>query len=666
VRLCLEHPLHASFFVRKLWSYFIPSAPDAATQAGLEALYVGNGYAIRPVVEAILRHPDLYRGAPLVKPPVVFAAGLMRARSQTVAHMRWAWDAALSGQFLFRPPNVSGWNDQGWLDTSTIRGRWLLTRAVLDTEYLPHEGYSTTETPAEAVDRALEFWGRPTISPRDARRARALRRDRRARRRAADLAARLPARRPPERPASPPRQLPRPPDLLTERSSPMPRPDTTCCTEFTRAGRGLPAIEAGMPTPAGTGLSRRSFLLRSAGLALSAYGAGKLVPGALEEGVAMAAETGPPKVLVSIFLSGGIDALSVLAPVEDSRYQSLRPSLKLAPTERRFAEDGRLAWHPAAGALADLHQAGRVTVMPAMGYSDPNQSHFTSRHFYEVGSLDPQARTGWLGRYLDRVGDPNNAVQGLSLQHDLSPTLATQRVAVAATSVPRDYKFDSPGVWETSTKNALNDALGRLGRLPSSDPVTAQARQAQANAAMLRAQLAGLPAENAAVAYPTGNPVADRLKALAGMLTAGLPVRCVTLDARGGYDTHSDQARSFGPNLKGTADAIAAFQRDLDARGLSDRVLVHLWSEFGRRPEENGSAGTDHGAAGVGFVIGSRASGRMIGEFPGVSTLDRNGNLRSTSDYRALYCSLLEGWFGTAAEGIIPGANGFARYAVVR
>ncbi len=436
------------------------------------------------------------------------------------------------------------------------------------------------------------------------------------------------------------------------------------CADYARANRGLPAVEAGMPTPAGTGLSRRSFVLRTAGVALSVYGADRLAPQVLEEGVAMAQTAGPQPVLVSVFLSGGIDSLSVLAPHQDARYLSLRPTLKLT-AGTPFAEDPRLVWHPSADGLARLHAAGKVTVMPAMGYTSPNQSHFTSRHFWETGGLDVNARTGWMGRWLDRVGEPNNAIQGLSLESELSPSLATSRVAVAATSSPQDYRFDSPGVWDARSQAAMLESFGRLGTLPAPDPILGQARQAQANAAVLRSQLAALPNQAPAAGYPD-NGVGRRLRSLALMLGVGLPIRCATVNAEGGYDTHADQARSLDWGLRGTVDAITAFQADLDARGLSDRVLVHLWSEFGRRPEENGSAGTDHGAAGVGFLIGARASGRMIGEFPGLASLDPHGNLRSTSDFRALYCSLLEGWFGTPAEGLIPGARSLARYAVVR
>lgn len=439
------------------------------------------------------------------------------------------------------------------------------------------------------------------------------------------------------------------------------------CRDYARAqaGQGLPALEPGMPIPAGTGLSRRSFLLRAAGTALSVYGAGGIASQVLDEGIAMAQASGPQPVLVSVFLSGGIDSLSLLAPFEDARYRSLRPTLRVE-SGTVFGEDPRLMWHPAAKGLADLHAARKVTVMPAMGYTSPNQSHFTSRHFYEVGSLDVNARTGWLGRWLDVVGEPNNAIQGLSLERELSPSLATARVAVAATSSPSDYRFDSPGVWDSTSKAAMLESFGRLGTLPSSDPITGQARQAQANAAILRGQLATLPADAGTVTYPASNGMANRLKSLARMLSAGLPIRVATLNAVGGYDTHSGQAASFTSNVQRTVDALVAFQADLEARGLADRVLVHVWSEFGRRPEENGSAGTDHGAAGAGFLIGTRARPQMIGEFPGVTSLDAQGNLRATSDFRTLYRSLVDGWLGGAsAADVIPGSSA-ERYAVTK
>src|SRR5690606_37159727 len=120
--------------------------------------------------------------------------------------------------------------------------------------------------------------------------------------------------------------------------------------------------------------------------------------------------------------------------------------------------------------------------------------------------------------------------------------------------------------------------------------------------------------------------------------------------------THASQADDLDRNLRETCESVLAFQRDLEARGLEDRVMVELWSEFGRRPEENGSAGTDHGAAGCAFVVGSRAQGQMVGEIPGLAQLDQGSNLRATSDFRAMYCALLEQWLGHDAAPIVPGA----------
>jgi uncharacterized protein (DUF1501 family) len=138
----------------------------------------------------------------------------------------------------------------------------------------------------------------------------------------------------------------------------------------------------------------------------------------------------------------------------------------------------------------------------------------------------------------------------------------------------------------------------------------------------------------------------------------------VTLNA-GGYDTHANQQATFPNLLKVVCDSVAAFQRDLEQRGVADRVLTLLWSEFGRRVAENASGGTDHGEAGCAFLIGSRSKGGMVGEFPGLTTLS-DGNLRATSDFRSMYCSLLEQWFNHDAAAVIPGAGSFGRPVLVK
>jgi uncharacterized protein (DUF1800 family) len=170
VRLCVSHPLHASFFVDKLWGYFIPTPPDAATFASLQGLYVGSGYSIRAVVEAILQHPAFYEGPELVTPPVVYNAGLLRAIGRPIDTTAWAWLSSAAGQQLFYPPNVAGWDFTRWLDTSTAKARWEMASYVTQKSYpnpWPSEGepeYSATEEPAEALQSALAYWADPLLS----------------------------------------------------------------------------------------------------------------------------------------------------------------------------------------------------------------------------------------------------------------------------------------------------------------------------------------------------------------------------------------------------------------------------------------------------------------------------------------------------------------------
>lgn len=169
VQLCIDHGAHPGYVVRKLWSYFIPTAPSRADERALARLYRDTGTEIRPVLEAILLHPALHAGPRMVKPPVVHAAGMLRALGRGVDSESWVWLNQSSGQQLFIPPNVAGWDDQRWLDTATWRGRWKAVshasapwEVKSDAEYLALAG--PDETPAAAVDRALAFWGAPAIT----------------------------------------------------------------------------------------------------------------------------------------------------------------------------------------------------------------------------------------------------------------------------------------------------------------------------------------------------------------------------------------------------------------------------------------------------------------------------------------------------------------------
>jgi uncharacterized protein (DUF1800 family) len=163
--LCLQHPKHASFFVQKLWSYFVPIPADRATEAALEAMY-RESYEVRPVVEAILKHPALYDGPRMVKPPIVFTAGLLRRIGESIHTTDWAWIGDLSGQRLFYPPNVAGWDDTRWLDTASFRGRWIaVQRMVRELRLDPSHPPKGQPTNADAVlKKAIAFWHHPELS----------------------------------------------------------------------------------------------------------------------------------------------------------------------------------------------------------------------------------------------------------------------------------------------------------------------------------------------------------------------------------------------------------------------------------------------------------------------------------------------------------------------
>ena len=250
--------------------------------------------------------------------------------------------------------------------------------------------------------------------------------------------------------------------------------------------------------------------------------------------------------------------------------------------------------------------------------------------------------------------------------------LAAGANPVAAIADAADAGFWTPGAWG-GPAGGIVDAFTAVGRahLRSGDPAVAQAARAAAFAGRVSTALQplgkdGKPAVPAPVAYPqTEDEFPARLAGLAAMLAAGLPIRCATINAPGAYDTHANQAETLPKNLRLTAESLVAFQRDLEARGLADRVLTLVWSEFGRRARENDS-GTDHGAAGVGFLMGTRASGRMIGEFPGLGKLDEDGNVRATADFRGLYGALAGDWFGVDPGAVLPDAAGIGRPVVLK
>jgi uncharacterized protein (DUF1501 family) len=277
-----------------------------------------------------------------------------------------------------------------------------------------------------------------------------------------------------------------------------------------------------------------------------------------------------------------------------------------------------------------------------------------------------------MGRYLDLpgIGSADNPLQGLSLDGNLSPSLATATNPVAAIN-GTTYDLWAPGIWNQEIENLMFEAASDIGQgaQGSSDPGLAKAGKVQNQSMKLRADLEPF-GDPDATGYPD-NYFGQNLAALASMLKTGLPIRCASLSAAGGYDTHADQESSFGEDLGNTVQSLLAFQKDLEeSPALADRVLTLVWSEFGRRPEEN-DAGTDHGAGGAAFLMGTQAKKTVVGEWPGVrpQDLDEDDNLEHSSDFRTLYASLLEDWLGVDANDVLDlsglgGASG-DRYDII-
>ena len=319
-----------------------PTERDALASA-----YVSGGYQVRPIVEAILCHPQLHTGPRMVKPPVVYAAGYLRRLGRGVDTGAWRWLSEGAGQALFRPPNVSGWDDERWLDSSTLRARWMMVTELMrgrEISGAAFQNYDPTETPEAAVAAALAFWGNPPLTQDGPRRAHRLRRELPARRDGVLGAAPVP-RGAPERAAPARGHLPRPSDELTddrEGTDGVRRADERGAGLRLRgpvAGQAAPpgGVRGGPgPWPAGD----RGRHAHSGGhgpdaalvhVAHRRTGDGRLRRrgarlGHLRRGHRRRRGRTPEPVLVSVFMEGGADSLSVLAPVGDPRYASLRPT----------------------------------------------------------------------------------------------------------------------------------------------------------------------------------------------------------------------------------------------------------------------------------------------------------------------------------------------------
>jgi uncharacterized protein (DUF1501 family) len=415
------------------------------------------------------------------------------------------------------------------------------------------------------------------------------------------------------------------------------------------------------------GITRKRMLAGAGGLAFAVAAMPRFgAKGLFEAAAAQAAADPNGRILVSIYLDGGNDGLNTLVPITDPRYRQLRTRIAIDPaTTLPLADHPEFGWHPSLTGVKTLYDAGKVAVMPAVDYANPDQSHFNSQIFWRTGVVGQSFdRTGWLGRTIDALGDTSNPLQAISMGWNLDPILQSRRAPVATVFDPGGFGFSIPDVWSDEA------ALGPYRGATSGGRSTARkaAQQAYRGAIDVFDKLAPLRAQGdqvppAPIPYPDEH-LGNGLRNLARMLGAGFGTRLATI-SHGGFDTHNQQPVEHAQLLKTLGDSLVAWQADLDGRGLSDRVMTLVWSEFGRRAEDNDSNGTDHGAGGCVLLVGNHANGGIRSEFPGLTNLDPDGNLLVTTEFRNLYATLLESWLNVDVGRVLPGVDG-RRLALIK
>ncbi len=426
----------------------------------------------------------------------------------------------------------------------------------------------------------------------------------------------------------------------------------------------------------GAGMTRRQALAGAFGGALAIWASNAMPFGRILEAAEAEAASAPgARVLVSVFLPGGCDLLDALPPIGAyGRYADLRGGMRLEAPPALGATG--LGVHPAlaegtGGGVKGLFEAGKIGFLPGIDYANPDLSHFHSRHFWETGLITDRAAPGWLGRWLDHHGSRDNPLQGLTLDSTLSPVLATASAPVAALHSPSDVGLD---VWPIGglQERQMRAAWERMtdGRARGAGPraVHTAARLAKEVGDRLApyAEHDGVDPLAPPVPYPEEDDFGVRLSRVAALIAQPLGVRLAAVHADGEFDTHDDQPGDLAAGLRSVSQSLAAFQADLEARGVADRVLTLVWSEFGRRPQANESNGTDHGAGGIAWVQGTHAASGILTDYPSLTDFDRDDNLKVTVDFRKVYASLIEGWLGTDAGEVIPNAGAFGRLALVR
>jgi len=380
----------------------------------------------------------------------------------------------------------------------------------------------------------------------------------------------------------------------------------------------------------------------------------------LPVGSMVSSQAGVPedRVLVIVQLAGGNDGLNTVIPFGDPDYYRARPTLAVAAPDRggnqaALRVDGAdgVGLHPALADFKDLMDDGAATIVQGVGYPNPNRSHFASTDIWETADLAGRGN-GWIGRYFDCTCNGTPIPEGaVSIGRTAPQTLIGD--------VQKPVSFESADLFRwlgEDLHGAMADPYQRITRAGALDDdgesqaafLMRTALDAQVSSERIRAAVAKRPL----VQYPRGN-LARQLQVIGAMIRDGMGTR-VYYASLGGFDTHAGQAGQHQNLLRQFAGAMRAFQADLKAQGNAGRVLTMAFSEFGRRVQQNGSAGTDHGTAAPMMLMGEMLRPGLLGTHPSLQDLDR-GDLKFNVDFRSVYASILEDWMGAPSEKILGG-----------
>ena len=384
--------------------------------------------------------------------------------------------------------------------------------------------------------------------------------------------------------------------------------------DFLRAGMYAVGVSAGLPA-----LFRDLSLVQTA----------KALDGVSEKH--------PNRILIVLELSGGNDGLNTVVPYADDAYYKARPTIGIKKGEVLKLNDS-LGLHPACPGMQSLFKDGKLAIVPGCGYPNPNLSHFTAMEWWHTAMPHGSNKYGWLGRFADayQPTPTQNYIVNISSRQSLAVSSAKHSPVVF--SDPR--KFGRIG---TDAQQKVFETFGKVYPTSNSslDFVNTVSKTATGGAALVRSACAEY---RTLVDYGSDNNLTLDLKKVAAMINAGLPTRIYYL-SQGGYDTHAGQAATQQLLLIYLSDALRGFMEDLHKIGRVDDVAVMVFTEFGRRVNENASRGTDHGTATPMFVVGKHVRGGFYGKQPSLTDLD-DGNLKMTTDFRSVYATMLKGWMG--------------------